>query len=381
VKVGVWDRYWTTVGGGEQYAGAIALALAEHHDVELVTPEPFTTAVLHDRLGLDLGPLAQRAVGTYEAVADERAAVAEASADYDLFVNVSFLGDHPNRALAGWYVAHFPELPVMGRRERLARARRGERAVLRDPSAPTPSRLAFLSGYGTLVANSGFTASWVERRWGRPASVLHPQVPAVPALPKEPLIVAVGRFFSPSSGHCKRQLELVRAFRRLHDEGGAEGWRLVLLGGCDPEHREYLSAVRREAVNLPVEVRPNASGALVRDLLGRASLCWHGAGLGQDVDARPERAEHFGIAVVEAMSAGAVPVVVGVGGPASTVVDGVSGVHVHDLDGFAAATRLLVADPERLARLADGARRRAVDFQQPAFRARVAELLEATPLP
>lgn len=380
MRVGVWDRYWTTVGGGEQYAGAIALALAEHHEVELLTPERFDAAVLRDRLGLDLAPLAQRDVGTHEDVAVERRAVAEASADYDLFVNVTFLGDHPNRARSGWYVTHFPELPVIGRRERLALARRGERAVLRDPAAPTPRRLGFLEGYGTVVANSGFTASWVERRWGRPARVLHPQVPAVPPLPKEPLVVAVGRFFAPRSGHCKRQLELVRAFRQLVRDSGAPGWRLVLLGGCDPEHRDYLSAVRREAVGLPVEVRPNAPGALVRELLGKASLCWHGAGLGQDVERHPERAEHFGISVVEAMSAGAVPVVVGVGGPAGTVEDGVSGLHVLDLDGFAAATRRLLADPPLLERLAEGARRRATEFHAPAFRARVGELLEATRL-
>jgi glycosyltransferase involved in cell wall biosynthesis len=381
VKVGVWDRYWSTVGGGEQYAGAIALALAEAHEVDLLTPEPFDAALLHDRLGLDLTPLRQVPVGVFAEVAAERVAVAEASAAYDLFVNVTFLGDHPNRAAAGWYVAHFPELPVIGRRERLALARRGERVVLRDPSAATPSRLAFLGGYGTVVANSGFTAGWIERRWRRPAEVLHPQVAVVPALPKEPLIVAVGRFFAPRSGHCKRQLELVRAFRRLADHGGAPGWRLVLVGGCDPGHRDYLSAVRREALGLPVEVRPNAPGALVRDLLGRASLCWHGAGLGQDVDRHPERAEHFGISVVEAMSAGAVPVVVGVGGPAHTVEDGVSGVHVHDLDGFVTATRRLVADAAERDRLSVGARQRAGAFQPPAFRARVAELLAATVVP
>lgn len=193
-------------------------------------------------------------------------------------------------------------------------------------------------------------------------------------------MVAVGRFFAPRSGHCKRQLELVRAFRQLVRDSGAPGWRLVLLGGCDPEHRDYLSAVRREAVGLPVEVRPNAPGALVRELLGKASLCWHGAGLGQDVERHPERAEHFGISVVEAMSAGAVPVVVGVGGPAGTVEDGVSGLHVLDLDGFAAATRRLLADPPLLERLAEGARRRATEFHAPAFRARVGELLEATRL-
>ncbi|MCB0985891.1 MAG: hypothetical protein KDB06_14670, partial [Ilumatobacter sp.] len=94
--------------------------------------------------------------------------------------------------------------------------------------------------------------------------------------PKEQLIVSVGRFFGEGSGHSKRQLELVRAFRMMVEQG-LVGWRLVLIGGCSGKDREYAMAVRREAAGLPVEVRLSAPGSVVDAHLAAASVYWHGA--------------------------------------------------------------------------------------------------------
>ena len=43
MRIAVYDQYWSTLGGGEQFAGGIAAALADHHDVTLVGPEPIDT--------------------------------------------------------------------------------------------------------------------------------------------------------------------------------------------------------------------------------------------------------------------------------------------------------------------------------------------------
>ena len=66
----------------------------------------------------------------------------------------------------------------------------------------------------------------------------------------------------------------------------------------------------------------DASGAELRDLYGRASIFWHAAGLGEDPERHPDRYEHFGITTVEAMSAGAVPVVIDAAGQAEIVEQG-----------------------------------------------------------
>ena len=101
----------------------------------------------------------------------------------------------------------------------------------------------------------------------------------------------------------------------------------------------------------------DAPGAELADLYGRASIFWHAAGLGEDTEDDPNRMEHFGISIVEAMSAGAVPVVLGEAGPAEIVEPGRSGRHYTDLDDLVAQTVDLIADPDELARLSAGAGR------------------------
>ena len=65
-----------------------------------------------------------------------------------------------------------------------------------------------------------------------------------------------------------------------------------------------------------------------------------------DAELHPERFEHFGIAVVEAMAAGAVPVVFAAAGPAEIVRHGVDGFHWKTLDELQSFTRQLMNDEE-----------------------------------
>ncbi len=237
---------------------------------------------------------------------------------------------------------------------------------------PLPNR-NFLDTYQTLVANSTFTKGWIRRWWDRDATVLYPPVTLHDPGPKEPIILGVGRFFAPKAGHSKKQKEMVEAFRRLTATGAAEGWSLHLVGGCSEADRPYLEAVQAAAEGLDVTLHVDAPGAELADLYARASIFWHAAGLGEDEEDDPNRMEHFGISVVEAMSAGAVPVVLGRAGPKEIVEPGASGLHFEDLDGLVAATVGLLGDPDELSRLSAGAVARAEHFGLPAF----AERLEA----
>lgn len=234
---------------------------------------------------------------------------------------------------------------------------------------------AWLDSYDALVANSVFTSGWVERLWDRPSAVLHPPVSLRTPGRKQNVILSVGRFFPRDRGHSKKQLELVRAFRQLVD-GGLRDWTLHLAGGCAPAGRAYLDAVRADAEGYPVELHPDLSGTELDALYARASVYWHAAGLGEDEQRHPERLEHFGISTVEAMSAGAVPVVIGRGGLVETVRDGVDGFVFADVDGLVERTRRLVDDPALRAKMAASAGRRAEEFSLPAFDQRLHALLD-----
>jgi glycosyltransferase involved in cell wall biosynthesis len=127
-----------------------------------------------------------------------------------------------------------------------------------------------------------------------------------------------------------------------------------------------------------VTVHVGATGSELRDLYARASIYWHATGLGEDPERAPDRFEHFGITTVEAMSAGAVPVVIGHAGQLEVLDDGVQGYHWRDLDTLIERTERLAADPDLLARFADAAQERARDYGMDAFASRVSDLVDDT---
>jgi glycosyltransferase involved in cell wall biosynthesis len=239
----------------------------------------------------------------------------------------------------------------------------------------TAASIDWLDSYGMVVANSRFTREWIGTYWDHDSVVLYPPVTMHPGGEKSPAILNVGRFFPADKGHSKKQLELVHAFRRLCD-GGVRDWTLYLVGGCSEGGLAYLETVRAAAAGYPVELHVNASGTALEALYAQASIYWHASGYGEDAQRHPDRLEHFGISTVEAMSAGAVPVVIGLAGQRETVRHGVDGYHFQTLDGLVALTRQLMRDPAQLARMSAAAASRARHYSREAFATQLHELVE-----
>ena len=89
----------------------------------------------------------------------------------------------------------------------------------------------------------------------------------------------------------------------------------------------------------------------------------------------PERCEHFGISPIEAMSYGTIPLVVGNGGPAAIITDGIDGYHYDDVAQLVSKTaRLLALTEEQRRPLRIAARTRSAEYGDDAFAARVGEV-------
>jgi glycosyltransferase involved in cell wall biosynthesis len=224
------------------------------------------------------------------------------------------------------------------------------------------------SSYARVIVNSEFTRQWVRHRWRADSAVVFPPSRASTAThpPKRPLIASLGRFMPD-----KKHGVLIDAFKRMCDRG-LGGWRLALIGGHSRlgEADPYLSALRGSAQGYPIEIHASLPGEEVNRLIEESSLFWHAKGFGEDAENNPQEFEHFGIATVEAMAAGSVPLVYRGGGQVEIVRQGVDGLLWETADELIASSEELIRDSRRRERLARSARERAELFSGKAFESR-----------
>jgi glycosyltransferase involved in cell wall biosynthesis len=210
------------------------------------------------------------------------------------------------------------------------------------------SESEFLKFYGTFVANSEYTRGWTKRYLSLDSHVIYPPVSTSPLehTVKKNKILNIGRFFAGDNLHSKNQLEMVELFKELPDEI-LQNWELVLIGGTSRQHSTYATTVRRAARGFPIRTYFNATRSIVNEELAQASLYWHFSGLRSDLSQNPEGAEHFGISIVEAMSAGAIPIVFNAGGPVEILSEFKS--LLFDSEDQAKTTTLqLINDPVKM---------------------------------
>jgi glycosyltransferase involved in cell wall biosynthesis len=384
MKVAIYNLYWSTYGGGEQ----VAAAAAEHllnagHEVVAFGPEPLDIEMTTRRLGRDLSRCGyQRVTNDVEA--------SDASAGVDVFINCTYLSSAIPRSPRSMYYVHFPGVPLTNRRKVSSTLSTvGHRTLSPFASLPGPLEgvragfarrihdVSWGKRYTVVAANSAFTAEWVQRLWGVDADILYPPVEVVTQRSTGGhLVMSLGRFFDRSFGHCKKQDVLLDAWELIEQRSALHDWSVRMIGGADRASRDYVLDLRRRALDLRAEIAVNAPRDLVLSTLGQASIFWHAAGFGEDPSTHPDRFEHFGIAVVEAMSAGLVPIVFGAAGPSEIVRHGVDGYHWSTVDELIELTELVASDSAEWSRLSQSARERAQQFSDAVFDERLLALLK-----
>jgi glycosyltransferase involved in cell wall biosynthesis len=197
--------------------------------------------------------------------------------------------------------------------------------------------------------------------------VVYPPVTMMPALQKENLILSVGRFDSPL--HNKRHDVLIEAFKQMDNPH----WQLYLVGGSTT-HPSQVGRLRKLAEGYPIAIVENPSWEQLSRLYGKARIYWHAAGFGEDLKKHPERAEHFGITTVEAMSARAVPIVFAGGGQLEIVHNnwGRTWLSVAELVEL---TQTLINSPSSLELLAVHAEKKARLFDQEHFHEAIKDII------
>jgi len=184
---------------------------------------------------------------------------------------------------------------------------------------------------GTVLTNSKFSQKAIRKYLGRNAEVLYPPVDVERFMTvaggrkREPLVVSCGRY-SPDKNY-----ELVLEVAARVGERGRFAIVGMTSGKLSNQYYERISKMKTQMQLSNVELHRGISFGDLLDIYARAKVFLHAM-----------KNEHFGIAVVEAMAAGLVPVVHRSGGPWEDILQSKQGVHGYSYLTADEASRIIV---------------------------------------
>jgi glycosyltransferase involved in cell wall biosynthesis len=364
----------------------IAAALRDSYSVEIVHHHPdLTLSALSAFSGASLDDVKLRYLAAKRPVpsstrlpwrmyAESRDFFAELSSPYDVFITVTHGIPPFCHAPIGVLFVLFP---IGNRWEAWPRTAEADAGALRRRLRAGYHDWEWsrrMSGFQTKLAISEFTSRWTRAYWGIDCDVLYPPVATGFAdAAKTNTIVSVGRF-----AKMKKHEVMLQAFAELGD-ARSDGWRYRCLGSLGPSaaERSYFESLRTLSAESGADLMENVSRDCLVAAYEQARIFWHAAGYGENENQQPIKAEHFGLVTVEAMSAGAVPVVANRGGQPEIVEHGVSGYLWDTPDELVGYTRRLMTDEPLRSEMSAAARRRAEHFSRARFADQFRRLIDS----
>lgn len=381
-RVCILNPYLPTLGGGEKMMGCLCKFMEEYYDdvsidilvhsyndIDIHDEKYITISDFTEKFALDLNKTQIRKTDViksnkYIDRLKNKIHIERITKEYDLFINCEFLSKHTGYAAKNLYLCMFPA----------NRTGRENGGIIKN----ILSRIfdnRYINGYTVFSPISEYTNHWFTVFWGHKnnSKIIYPPVLSENDIKisyredkKKNIIISVGRFFV--STHCKRQLEMVEMFVKHREIFKNYEYHLVGAISNAPEDIDYLNKVTKAASAVDnVFIHTNCPYDELVELYLSAKIFWHAAGYTIDENKEPEKVEHFGISTVEAMSYGAVPVVINKGGQKETIVDGVSGFLWNNEEECIANTRKLIENDEKRIQMAKEANKRSNVFSIEAY--------------
>lgn len=231
--------------------------------------------------------------------------------------------------------------------------------------------------YNRIVCNSQFTQNFAEKYFGKKCQIIYPPVDVEKFNSngkKNNYILSVGRF--DNLLNSKKQDIMIEAFKKL--SVSHSNWKLILAGGSldSPDKNSYLLHLKKLAIGFPIEFVINPDFTKLSDIYASSKIYWHAAGFEVDENLHPESTEHFGIAPVEAMASGLVPLVIAKGGLPEIVDEGKDGYLWQNIDDLITKTNLLIDSPQLLKDISSAAVIKSRKFSKEKFAENLIPLLK-----
>jgi len=340
-KAAIVNPYLDTLGGGERYTLGVATALAKNgFQVDVQWDDPKIKDKLQNRFGINL-----KNVNFVEDV--------KRGDGYDICFWVSDGSIPLLRARRNWLHFQVPFSDVEGK--------------------TLMNKMKFFR-INEIICNSKFTKNVIDKSYGVNSGVIYPPVVVSDIKPKrkQNIILSVGRFSRLKQS--KNQDKLVEAFKKLYDSG-VKNYKLILAGGAEVGNNGFVNELKKSAKGYPISIKVSPKFSEIKDLYGKAKIYWSAAGMGVDEQKHPEKTEHFGITVVEAMAAKAVPIIFRAGGHKEIITDNINGLFFENNDTLIDKTIALFANSKNLRKLADQAHKDSKIYSYEKFEKKIAKLL------
>ena len=346
MKIGVFDPYLDTLGGGEKYMLTAALCLSIDHDVSVLWDnDRDILKKAEKRFSLDLGNV-KLAENIFKHSSFLKRFILSRKYDAILFLSD---GSIP---LIGCKLFMHLQFPI----------------EWVDNNSPWHNLK--LKKIYKVICNSKFTKDFVDKKLGTKSIVLYPPSSVnfkKTNITKENNILTVGRFgLLPDGGYFKKQDFLIETFKKMVNNG-LKNWKLIIAISYIEKYKEELKKLKKLADNYPIEFLENSSWEDLMKTYLKSKIYWHASGFGEDLGKNPERAEHFGISTVEAMAAKEVPIVINAGGQKEIVDNGENG-FLWNTQGELIKSTLRVINSDALRKaLSEKANKKAKEFSNEIF--------------
>lgn len=352
MKLGIFDPYLDTLGGGERYSLSLAEALlTKGWQVDIFWPDSTIKSKLSDKFGLNLDKL------NFVEYSPEK-------------LNILQRRNFENKYDAIFWISD-GSIPLMFSKLNLLHFQVPFKHVLHKDCL-TKIKLTRIDH---IVCNSLFTKKNIDNYLGVKSAVLYPPVDIAPIKPgkKENIILSVGRFSQLLQG--KSQDVLVEAFIEMVKNYDLKGWKLVLVGGSEVGGREFVRKLKEMSQGYKIDILENLPFSKLLALYGKAKIFWTASGFGINEQANPEKVEHFGMTTVEAMAGGCVPVVMDKGGQKEIVDRDKTGLLWQTQEELIRLTLALIKSKKVMTKLAENAILRSKDFSKEKFNQHIYSLI------
>lgn len=351
MRIGVFDPYLDTVSGGERYCLTLVEDLARNHQVEIFWDGSDLKEEIKKRLLINLdkvsfaGNIFFRRGNFLEKL--------KKTSQYDLIFYLSD-GSIP-LSFAKRNILHF-QIPFS------------------NINGKTLINKIKLRRFSSIICNSRFTKSVIDRSYSVNSRVIYPPVDVAnfTVSKKENIILTVGRFTGLFGG--KKQEAMINVFKKMVNNG-LKNWEFVLIGGLLENDKDYFYKLNCQAEGYPVKLLPNLSFTELKKYYGKAVIYWHANGFGEDEKINPQRFEHFGISTVEAMASGCAPVVFNGGGQKEIVDHGLNGFLWQTEKELISYTAQLIKDNRLREKMAVTAVKKSQNFSKEIFLRRFNEVI------